>query len=30
MNKQGSFVVGLVAGLAAGAVLGLLYAPDKG
>jgi gas vesicle protein len=30
MNKRTSFLVGLLTGAAAGAVLGLLYAPDKG
>jgi gas vesicle protein len=30
MNKQGTFLVGLLTGAAIGTVLGLLYAPDKG
>ncbi|WP_395044400.1 YtxH domain-containing protein [Flavobacterium sp.] len=28
--KQGNVIVGLLAGLAAGAVLGILFAPEKG
>jgi gas vesicle protein len=30
MEKKGSFLLGLLTGAAAGAILGLLYAPDKG
>lgn len=30
MNTTGKIVVGAMAGLAAGAILGILYAPDKG
>jgi len=29
-SKQGNFLLGLVTGVAAGTLLGMLYAPDKG
>jgi gas vesicle protein len=29
-NKQGNFLLGLLAGAATGVIVGMLYAPDKG